>query len=115
MRSVNQRVPLSQSIGQAAENAARRQRSRRFHQLYSLGVPDVARVGAYRFFFYSNERDEPPHIHVRRERKVAKFWLVEVSLAKSRGFAAHELRELERIVVERRDEFLRAWHEHNPG
>jgi hypothetical protein len=78
-----------------------------------LGVPDVARVGAYRFFFYSNERDEPPHIHVRRERKVAKFWLGEISLAKSRGFAAHELRELERIVVDRQHEFLGAWNEHN--
>ena len=84
-------------------------------QVYSRGVPDVARVGAYRFFFYSNERDEPPHIHVRRERKVAKFWLGDVSLAKSRRFAAHELRELERIVVERRQEFLRAWYERNLG
>ena len=74
------------------------------------GIP-----GPYRFFFYSNERDEPPHIHVRRERKVAKFWLGDVSLAKSRRFAAHELRELERIVVERRQEFLRAWYERNPG
>ena len=75
-------------------------------------MPNVARVGAYRFFFYSNERDEPPHIHVRRERKVAKFWLGDVSLAKSRGFAAHELRELERMVVERRQQFLRVWNEH---
>jgi hypothetical protein len=85
------------------------------HRLYSRGVPGVARVGAYRFFFYSNERDEPPHIHVRRERKVAKFWLGEVSLAKSRGFPAHELRELGRIVVERQQEFLRAWNEYNPS
>lgn len=78
-------------------------------------MPDVARVGAYRFFFYSNERDEPPPIHVRRERKVAKFWLGDVSLAKSRGFAAHELRELERMVVERRQQFLKAWNEHIPS
>ena len=85
------------------------------HQVYSQGVPDVARVGAYRFFFYSNERDEPPHIHVRRERKVAKFWLGEVSLEKSRCFAAHALRELKRIVLERRQEFLRAWYERNPS
>jgi hypothetical protein len=78
-------------------------------------VPDVARIGAYRFFFFSNERDEPSHIHVRRERKMAKFWLREVSLAKSRGFAAHELRELERIVVANQQAFLRSWNEHNPS
>jgi hypothetical protein len=77
-------------------------------------VPDVTRAGPYRFFFYSNERDEPPHIHVRRERKVAKFWLGEVSLAKSRGFPAHELRELERMVVERQQQFLKEWNEYNP-
>lgn len=74
-------------------------------------VPVVARVGGYRFFFYSNENDEPPHVHVQRERKLAKFWLAEVSLAESKRFAAHELSEIERIVVERREGFLEAWHE----
>jgi len=46
---------------------------------------------------------------------MAKFWLGELSLAKSRGFAAHEFRELERMVVERQQQFLRAWNEHNPA
>jgi hypothetical protein len=74
-------------------------------------VPVIARVGPYRFFFYSNENDEPPHVHVQRERKLAKFWLDEVSLVESKRFAAHELREIEQIVVERRTAFLEAWHE----
>ncbi len=75
-------------------------------------MPTIERIGPYRFFFYSNEGDEPPHIHVRRERMLAKFWLREVSLASSRGFAAHELREIEAIVVSRRLQFLKAWNEH---
>jgi hypothetical protein len=74
-------------------------------------VPVIARVGPYRFFFYSNENDEPPHVHVQRERMLAKFWLEDVSLAESKRFVAHELREMERIVVEHRAEFLEAWHE----
>ena len=78
---------------------------------YTPVVPVVARVRGYRFFFYSNENDEPPHVHVQRERKLAKFWLEEVSLGESKRFAAHELSEIERIVVERREEFLEAWHE----
>ena len=49
---------------------------------------------------------------MRRERALAKFWLEEVSLASSKGLAAHELRELERLVVEHRDRFLESWHEH---
>ena len=39
-------------------------------------LPTVLRVNAYRFFFVSLDRDEPPHIHVRRENMVAKFWII---------------------------------------
>jgi hypothetical protein len=78
-------------------------------------VPLVARVGAYRFFFYSNENDEPPHIHIQRDRKLAKFWLLEISLADSKRFGGHELREIERMVVDRRDMFLEAWYEFFSG
>lgn len=74
-------------------------------------MPVVTRIGSYRFFFYSNENDEPPHVHVQRERKLAKFWLRQVALDTSRGFAAHELREIERLVVENRTLFLEAWDE----
>lgn len=74
-------------------------------------MPVIARIGPYRFFFYSNEGDEPAHVHVQRERMLAKFWLTTVSLAESKRFAPHELRDLEQIVVKRRSEFLEAWHE----
>jgi len=75
-------------------------------------VPVIARIGPYRFFFYSNENDEPPHVHIQRERKLAKFWLNPVSLADSTRFAAHELGEIERITREHRQRFLEAWDEH---
>ena len=71
--------------------------------------PTVARVGPFRFFFYSNEEGEPPPVHMWRDRAVAKFWLDPVALAKSRRFDARELVRLEAIVVERRDEFQEAW------
>jgi len=73
-------------------------------------MPRVARIGAYRFFFYSNEGDEPPHIHVQRERFLAKFWLESVGIASSSGFAAHELRRIEAIIGEHQPTFLEAWH-----
>jgi hypothetical protein len=38
-------------------------------------MPTVARIGPYRFFFYSSENREPPHIHVEDDEKVAKYWL----------------------------------------
>jgi hypothetical protein len=38
-------------------------------------MPTVLRVDAFRFFFYSDERNEPPHIHVTSGGKSAKLWL----------------------------------------
>jgi hypothetical protein len=58
-------------------------------------MPVVLRIGPYRFFFLcSNERGEPAHIHVQRQRALAKFWLQPVALASSSGFAAQELSRL---------------------
>lgn len=36
-------------------------------------MPTVLHIGPYRYFFYSNERGEPAHIHIRRDRALAKF------------------------------------------
>jgi len=74
-------------------------------------MPSVGRIGPYRFFFYSNEGAEPPHVHVQREQNLAKFWLAPPTLAASIGFAAHELRKIERIMVENQVSFLESWRE----
>jgi len=36
-------------------------------------MPTVLRLGPYRFFFYAGDADEPPHVHVERDRNTAKF------------------------------------------
>ncbi len=74
-------------------------------------MPTVARIGPYRFFFYGNEGQEPAHIHVQRDRRLAKFWLGPVALARSKGFAAHELTRVEGLVVENQERFVEAWRE----
>jgi len=74
-------------------------------------MPTVLRSGPYRFYFYSHEPNEPPHIHVDREDLSAKFWLDPVQLASNFGFRAHELRTLQLAVSQNRDRFLEAWHE----
>ncbi|MBZ0072960.1 MAG: DUF4160 domain-containing protein [Gammaproteobacteria bacterium] len=75
-------------------------------------MPTILKIGPYRFFFYSNERGEPSHIHVQRERFLAKFWLNPVALAGSKRFASHELRTIQKHVDENREIFLEAWNEH---
>lgn len=75
-------------------------------------MPEVLRVRGFRFFFFSREGHEPPHVHVERAEKYAKFWLEPVELAESRGFRSHELIRLHLTIEEHRDEFIFAWNEH---
>lgn len=73
-------------------------------------MPTVLRVGPYRFFFYSGgDGHEPPHIHVERDDSVAKLWLDPFRLARSGGFGRPEVREIGRLVDERKAE---AWNEY---
>ncbi|MGD9857785.1 MAG: DUF4160 domain-containing protein [Planctomycetaceae bacterium] len=74
-------------------------------------MPTVLREGPYRFYFFSHEPNERPHVHVSREHFVAKFWIDPVSLAANHGFADHELRRIERMVRTHRDELIRVWQE----
>lgn len=74
-------------------------------------MPTVLRIGGYRFFFYANENGEPHHVHVQRERMLAKFWLKPVSLVGSSGFAAQELNRLLGLVETNQQTFVEAWDE----
>ena len=67
--------------------------------------------GPYRFFFYSDEGNEPPHVHVKRDKNVAKFWLDPVRLEKSGRFPNHEINSIRKIVEEHETMFLEEWHE----
>ncbi len=75
-------------------------------------MPVALRVKGYRFFFFSLEGHEPPHIHVEQAERFAKFWLSPVSLVKSRGFRSGELSEIQKIVEENIETFLEKWNEH---
>lgn len=69
------------------------------------------RSGPYRFYFYSHEPNEPPHIHIDRDDCTAKFRIAPVQLAANSGFRAHELREIQLLVTEHSDRFLEDWNE----
>ncbi len=72
-------------------------------------MPVVLRVKGYKFWFYEADLDEPPHVHVGREDKEAKYWLNSVRLARAGRFRPNELREIERILNENLDFLLSAW------
>ena len=75
-------------------------------------MPTVLRVGRYRFFFFSNEGQESPHIHVQAGDDQAKFWLDPVQLAANYGFSGRDLNEIARIVREHRGELSEAWNDY---
>jgi hypothetical protein len=77
-------------------------------------MPLIKMIGPYQFRFYSRgEVNEPPHIHVRRERLEAKFWLTPlVRLARAGRFRPYELNEIARLVEMNQQEFLEAWNEY---
>ena len=75
-------------------------------------MPTVLRIGRYRLVFFSNEAQEPPHIHVKAVGEQAKLWLDPIELASNFGFKAHELNEIERVVRQYQTELLEAWYEH---
>ena len=73
-------------------------------------MPTVLRVGAYRFFFFAGDKNEPPHIHVEHDDNLAKFWLDPIRLQHSGGFSRHEIAKIQLIVITHQHYLLEAWY-----
>lgn len=74
-------------------------------------MPTVLRIGPYRFHFYSDERNEPPHIHVATDAGECKFWLSPIVLARNKGIRPEALREIEKLVFEHEALFKEKYYE----
>jgi hypothetical protein len=77
-------------------------------------MPTVLRVGPYRFFFYSNEGHEPPHVHVEATGGVEKLWLDPVRVERQGRFGDQEMRDVVDIVKANEQKLLEAWHDFFP-
>ena len=75
-------------------------------------MPEVFREGGYRFFFFSLEGAEPPHIHVESAEKYAKFWLSPIALVESRRMNSAEITKVRKIIEKRLNEIIDRWNEH---
>jgi len=63
-------------------------------------MPTILRIGSFRFHFYSDEYNEPPHIHVANADGECKFWLDPVKLASNRNLNPKDVRQIEKLVFE---------------
>jgi hypothetical protein len=75
-------------------------------------VPTLLRIEGFRFYFFSDERQEPPHVHVRKGDSVAKLWLRPADLVFARGFNRTELRRVRELTFERQVFFIERWNEY---
>ena len=73
-------------------------------------MPTVLRIGAFRLYFDSHEPNEPPHVHVDQGSATIKVWLDSLDVLKSRGFRAHEIAGIVKLVEAHREALLEAWH-----
>ena len=75
-------------------------------------MPTIHRENGYRFYFFSHEPNEPPHVHVDKGEATIKVWLTSLEIAKSRGFRAHEISGIIGFVKDHQTTFTEKWHEH---
>lgn len=75
-------------------------------------MPVILRVKRYQFYFFSNEGNEPEHIHVKAGGDQAKFWLEPIGLASNYGFNSKELNEIEKIIRKNQALLMEKWNEY---
>ncbi len=74
--------------------------------------PTVFRENGYRFFFFSRE-EERMHVHVVSGDGEAKFWLEpDIEIARNYRYTIKQLKEVEKLIEEHKNELISAWQEH---
>ena len=103
---------LDEPASNPSYNCPRKGTSWRTGGSYKRGVPTLLQVEGFRFYFFSDERQEPPHVHVRKGDSVAKLWLQRVEFVFARGFSRAELRRIRELTLENQVFFVERWNEY---
>ena len=72
-------------------------------------MPTILRRNGYRFFFYSREGREPPHIHVIGHGGEMKVWLEDMNVANVYRLSLNRQRKVLEIIQENKKLFQDAW------
>ncbi len=75
-------------------------------------MPKLFEWKGWIFLFYSLDRMEPPHVHVRKERRELKVWLKDISVARNQRCSPKDISDILSVVEVHKDAFLEKWHEH---
>ena len=79
-------------------------------------MPTILYKNGWRLFFYSNEGNEPIHIHAQNAEVECKYWLIESSLEIICDFSYNldypKKREIEEIIYQNFDLIVQKWKTH---
>jgi hypothetical protein len=82
-------------------------------------MPTVILINGWRFFFYSNEQNEPIHIHCKKVESECKYWIkeneFEIELAFSFNMNPRDFRDVRRIIFQNFDHIISEWKKCKKG
>jgi hypothetical protein len=74
-------------------------------------MPEIFRAFGFVFFFYSNEGQEPMHVHVRKAGGFAKFWIEPLELEFSQGMKISDIKQAEELIIGHLEIIITKWNE----
>jgi meiotically up-regulated gene 157 (Mug157) protein len=82
-------------------------------------MPTVLYIKGWRLFFYSNEGNEPIHIHGQKGDKECKYWLdiddYAIREAYTYNMNNKDIREVKKIILQNFDDIVQVWNTHFGG
>ena len=69
-------------------------------------------IEGYKFRFYSSDINEPPHVHILRDKNVAKIWLESLEVAYQHGYNPKEINRITKLTRENKGRLLEIWNDY---
>jgi hypothetical protein len=73
--------------------------------------PTIHDEDGFRFWFWSGDLTEPPHVHVEKGGAEAKWWLKPLRQESSVGFNSSQRRRIRDILRQQQNGMLERWYE----
>jgi hypothetical protein len=79
-------------------------------------MPTILLIAGWRLFFYSNEGNEPIHIHAEKAEMECKFWIIiddfDIKEAHSYNLTPAANKEIRKIIFEHFDYIVEQWNKY---
>ena len=76
-------------------------------------MPTVLREEGFRFYFFTADKNEPPHVHVSKGDGSGKIWLKPgLQVQVLAGFKKQEVLKILRIAEKHHQELINKWDEY---